>query len=117
MTLYELDIVYASVAYNNLKKRYLFFFQAVPSNPLLGECHAVRTFLPPGVRRIPYREGRVRGTLFMPPQPPSLSEKLPLVVTAYGGIHRGNVIEEKAALLAGKGEEFIQVMRAFLQSC
>ena len=60
----------------------------------------------PSVRRIVFREGRVRGTLFLPSTEPE--ERLPLVVTMYGGIHKGCVIEERAAMLAGKGElEFL----------
>ena len=46
-----------------------------------------------------FQEGRIRGTLFMPPG----NGPFRAVISMYGGIHRGNVIEDKAALLASRG--------------
>ncbi|KFO94936.1 Acyl-coenzyme A amino acid N-acyltransferase 1, partial [Calypte anna] len=38
-----------------------------PSEPPLASCQAERWYLGPGVRREPVRQGRVRGSLFLPP--------------------------------------------------
>jgi len=65
----------------------------------LACCTAERAWMAPGVRRIPVREGRVRGTLFLP----SGNGPHPVVITLYGGIHRKHVIEEKSAMLASHG--------------
>lgn len=61
------------------------------------------------VSRIPIRHGQVRGTLFLPGPLPSQDKALehvswPLVLTTYGGIIRGHVIEERAAVLASRGK-------------
>lgn len=37
------------------------------AGPLLARALHERHFMPPGVRRVPVREGRVRATLFLPP--------------------------------------------------
>ena len=47
----------------------------------------------------------MRGTLFLPPDSGS-GKKFPLVLTIYGGIVRGRAIEERAAVLAAKGQCF-----------
>ena len=66
----------------------------------VAEVKLVRTFLPPGVKRLEINEVSARGTLFLPTHS---GQKLPLVVTLFGGIFRKHVIEEKAAMLAGEG--------------
>ncbi|NXY61778.1 ACNT2 acyltransferase, partial [Callaeas wilsoni] len=38
-----------------------------PREQLLGSCEAERWYVGPGVQRVPIREGRVRGALFLPP--------------------------------------------------
>lgn len=38
-----------------------------PPRPPLAACEAERWYAAPGVRRVPVREGRVRGTLYLPP--------------------------------------------------
>ena len=58
------------------------------------------------MERIPIREGRVRGTLFLPERT-NPEEKLPLIVTLYGGVIRGKVVEEKAACLTRKGQTIL----------
>ncbi|NXP21380.1 BAAT acyltransferase, partial [Scytalopus superciliaris] len=40
---------------------------AEPPERPLGWCEAERWFVGPGVQRVPFREGRVRGALFLPP--------------------------------------------------
>ena len=54
-----------------------------------------------------FQHGRVRGTLFLPPG----EGPFPSVIKLYGGIHRGQVIEDKAALLASRG--FVSLSLAF----
>ncbi len=59
-----------------------------------------------GVERIPIDEDGVVGTVFLPPKfldDQSFKHPRPLIVNAYGGIHRGGLIEEKAALMASRG--------------
>ncbi|KAM8948643.1 acyl-coenzyme A thioesterase 1-like [Lycaon pictus] len=64
---------------------------------LLGRALHARHFLRPGVRRVPVRAGRVRGTLFLPPEP----GPFPGIVDIYG-VGSG-LLEYRASLLAGKG--------------
>ncbi|CAK7316039.1 Acyl-coenzyme A thioesterase 2, mitochondrial [Vulpes lagopus] len=64
---------------------------------LLGRALHERHFLRPGVRRVPVRVGRVRGTLFLPPEP----GPFPGIVDIYG-VGSG-LLEYRASLLAGKG--------------
>uniref|UniRef100_A0A2K6FTM3 palmitoyl-CoA hydrolase n=1 Tax=Propithecus coquereli TaxID=379532 RepID=A0A2K6FTM3_PROCO len=65
---------------------------------LLGRAvHEQRDFLPPGVRREPVRAGRVRATLFLPPEP----GPYPGIVDIFGV--GGGLLEYRASLLAGKG--------------
>ncbi|XP_033622618.1 acyl-coenzyme A thioesterase 1-like [Fukomys damarensis] len=58
---------------------------------------AGRSLLAPGVRRVPVREGRVRATLFLPPEP----RPCPGIVDLFGV--GGGLLEYRASLLAGKG--------------
>ncbi|XP_038968231.1 acyl-CoA thioesterase 3 isoform X1 [Rattus norvegicus] len=55
---------------------------------LLAQAVHERHFMAPGVRRVPVREGRVRATLFLPPDLFGLG---------------GGLLEYRASLLAGKG--------------
>ncbi|XP_008068864.1 acyl-coenzyme A thioesterase 1 [Carlito syrichta] len=64
---------------------------------LLGRALHERHFLPPGVRRAPVRAGRVRATLFLPPEP----GPFPGIVDILGA--GGGLLEYRASLLAGKG--------------
>nr|XP_019588951.1 PREDICTED: acyl-coenzyme A thioesterase 1-like isoform X2 [Rhinolophus sinicus] len=64
---------------------------------LLGRTVHERHFLPPGVRREPVRAGRVRATLFLPPEP----GPFPGIVDIFGA--GGGLLEYRASLLAGKG--------------
>ncbi|XP_050192844.1 acyl-coenzyme A amino acid N-acyltransferase 1-like isoform X2 [Myiozetetes cayanensis] len=63
----------------------------------LGWCEAERWYVGPGVQRVPVREGRVRGTLFLPPGP----GPFPGVIDMFGGA--GGLIEFRAGLLASRG--------------
>jgi hypothetical protein len=71
----------------------------------LAQTFVLRNYLTPDVRRIPVREGRVRGTLFLPQLQSTNdnSRRFPLVMTICNGLVRGHLVEEKAALLASKG--------------
>ncbi|XP_014639875.1 PREDICTED: acyl-coenzyme A thioesterase 1 [Ceratotherium simum simum] len=64
---------------------------------LLGRAVHERDFLGPGVRREPVRAGRVRATLFLPPEP----GPFPGIVDISGA--GGGLLEYRASLLAGKG--------------
>ncbi|XP_062945141.1 acyl-coenzyme A thioesterase 2, mitochondrial isoform X2 [Cynocephalus volans] len=64
---------------------------------LLGRAVHERHFLRPGVRREPVRAGRVRGSLFLPPEP----GPFPGIVDIFGA--GGGLLEYRASLLAGKG--------------
>ncbi|XP_061335200.1 acyl-coenzyme A amino acid N-acyltransferase 1-like isoform X2 [Pezoporus flaviventris] len=68
-----------------------------PRHPPLASCEAERWFVGAGVRRVPIREGRVRGALFLPPGP----GPFPGVVDLFGGA--GGLIEFRAGLLASRG--------------
>lgn len=60
-------------------------------------CH--RKYIANGVKREVVDEGGTFATVFLPDQ----IGKVPLVIVLSGGIHRGTIVEEKAALLAEKG--------------
>ncbi|KAL2789728.1 acyl-coenzyme A thioesterase 1, partial [Daubentonia madagascariensis] len=64
---------------------------------LLGRAVHERDFMAPGVRREPVRAGRVRATLFLPPEP----GPFPGIVDMFG--IGGGLLEYRASLLAGKG--------------
>ncbi|KAM4013746.1 acyl-coenzyme A thioesterase 1-like [Anomaloglossus baeobatrachus] len=64
---------------------------------LLAEAAQERSFLGEGVRREPLREGRVRGSLFLPPGP----GPFPGVIEVPGA--GGGLLEYKASLLASRG--------------
>ncbi|KAM4663834.1 acyl-coenzyme A thioesterase 1-like isoform 1-T2 [Discoglossus pictus] len=68
-----------------------------PLGPLLAQAVQDRTFLGEGVTRNPVREGRVRGSLFIPPGP----GPFPGVIEIQGT--GGGLIEYKASLLASRG--------------
>ncbi|XP_066268523.1 bile acid-CoA:amino acid N-acyltransferase-like [Branchiostoma lanceolatum] len=54
-------------------------------------------YMADGVKRMPVKEGRIRGTLFLPPGP----GKFPGVLDMYGVL--GGLTERRAALLASRG--------------
>jgi len=64
--------------------------------PLSTASH-VRTLLAPGVRRIPVKEGRVRGVLYLPEGP----GPHPAVVDMFGSA--GGCLQHRSALLASRG--------------
>ncbi|KAM6202013.1 acyl-coenzyme A thioesterase 1 [Rhynchocyon petersi] len=64
---------------------------------VLGRTVHERAFMRPGVRREPVRAGRVRATLFLPPEP----GPFPGIVDLFGA--GGGLLEYRASLLAGKG--------------
>ncbi|XP_039922334.1 acyl-coenzyme A amino acid N-acyltransferase 2-like [Hirundo rustica] len=70
---------------------------ADPREQPLGSCEAERWYVGPGVQRVPVREGRVRGALFLPPGP----GPFPGIIDLFGGA--GGLIEFRAGLLASRG--------------
>ncbi|XP_074852118.1 acyl-coenzyme A amino acid N-acyltransferase 1-like [Carettochelys insculpta] len=71
----------------------------------LATCTVERWYVAPGVERIPIKEGRVRGALFLPPGP----GRFPAVIDMFGGA--GGLIEFRASLLASHG--FVVLALAF----
>ena len=63
------------------------------SGQVLSSASAVKTFLGPGVRRVEVREGALRGTMFLPPNPG------PAIITIYGGVNNGQVPEDRSDIL------------------
>nr|O55171.1 RecName: Full=Acyl-coenzyme A thioesterase 2, mitochondrial; Short=Acyl-CoA thioesterase 2; AltName: Full=ARTISt/p43; AltName: Full=Acyl coenzyme A thioester hydrolase; AltName: Full=MTE-I; AltName: Full=Very-long-chain acyl-CoA thioesterase; Flags: Precursor [Rattus norvegicus]CAA70513.1 mitochondrial very-long-chain acyl-CoA thioesterase [Rattus norvegicus] len=63
----------------------------------LAQAVHERHFMAPGVRRVPVRDGRVRATLFLPPEPGPFPE----IIDLFGV--GGGLLEYRASLLAGKG--------------
>jgi len=72
----------------------------------LASTSATRSYLSEGVRRIEVREEGLVGTLFLPKITPA-----PAIITIFGGVNRGSVPEDRAALLASKG--FVTLALAF----
>uniref|UniRef100_UPI00398F7E72 acyl-coenzyme A thioesterase 1-like n=1 Tax=Pristiophorus japonicus TaxID=55135 RepID=UPI00398F7E72 len=70
--------------------------ERLPEQPLAA-CINERWFMKEGVRRIPVREGRVRGVLFVPPG----SGPFPGVINVY--TIEGGLLENRASLLANHG--------------
>ncbi|OCT68557.1 acyl-coenzyme A thioesterase 1 [Xenopus laevis] len=68
-----------------------------PLGPLLSTVSQERGFLGAGVSRIPVREGKVRGSLFLPPG----SGPFPAIIDLYGT--GGGLMEHRASLLASRG--------------
>ncbi|KAM4690519.1 acyl-coenzyme A thioesterase 1-like [Rhinophrynus dorsalis] len=68
-----------------------------PLGPLLATAAQERGFLREGVSRTPVRDGRVRGSLFLPPGP----GPFPGVIEIQGT--GGGLLEYKASLLANRG--------------
>ena len=58
-----------------------------------------KDYMGEGVQRIEVKDGNIIGTLFLPPGP----GPHPCVIKLYGGIHKGNVIEDKSAMFASRG--------------
>lgn len=54
----------------------------------------------PKVKRIPVNSELVKGTLFLPQDGAGV---YPAVISMYGGLNKGRVVEERSALLASKG--------------
>ncbi|XP_076041643.1 acyl-coenzyme A thioesterase 3-like [Oratosquilla oratoria] len=63
----------------------------------VASCELERHVMAPGVLRIPVRQGRIRGTLFLPPGP----GPFPGVLDTFGG--GGGLNEIRSALLASRG--------------
>lgn len=68
-----------------------------PPGALLAAAAQERSFMGEGVTRVPVREGRVRGSLFLPPGP----GPFPGVIEVQGT--GGGLLDYKASLLANRG--------------
>ncbi|XP_053553800.1 acyl-coenzyme A thioesterase 5 [Bombina bombina] len=68
-----------------------------PLGPLLATAAQDRAFMSEGVTRSPVREGRVRGSLFLPPG----AGPYPAIIDLYGT--GGGLVEYRASLLASHG--------------
>ena len=67
----------------------------------LAATGLTKSYLTPSVERIEVRERGLVASLFLPS--PSLTCPSPGVITVYGGVNRGRVPEDRAAMLASKG--------------
>ena len=81
---------------NGLECKYEVFSQ---NNESLACDTIYKDYMGEGVQRIEIREGNIVGTLFLPPG----HGPFPCVIKLYGGIHKGNVIEDKSAMFASRG--------------
>ncbi|KAG9488333.1 acyl-coenzyme A amino acid N-acyltransferase 1-like [Eleutherodactylus coqui] len=77
--------------YSNLE------FNPFPENPPAATTSVERWYVSPGVQRLQIKEGRIRGTLFLPPG----EGPFPGVIDLFGGI--GGLIEFRSSLLASRG--------------
>ena len=68
---------------------YSFVLKDRNSGQILAKDQICKSFVSPGVKRIPIRTGRIRGTLFLPVSPG------PGIITIYGGVNKGQVPEDR----------------------
>jgi dipeptidyl aminopeptidase/acylaminoacyl peptidase len=78
-----------------------------PAGHTLCRAQVWRGYTAPGVRRVEVREAGLVGTLFLP----EAAGPAPAIITLYGGVNRGRVPEDRAALLASRG--FVTLALAF----
>ena len=76
---------------------------------VLASSDFLRLHMSPGVTRREVKEGPVRGILFLPPEEEEEEQKRrqgdkkkSVILTLHGGIRRGKVCEDVAALLASR---------------
>ncbi len=76
---------------------------------VLASSDFLRLHMSPGVTRREVKEGPVRGILFLPPKEEEKEQKRrqgdkkkSVILTLHGGIRRGKVCEDVAALLASR---------------
>ena len=58
-----------------------------------------------------FQEGRIRGTLFIPNSNEYQNGPYPTIISLYGGINQGKVVEERSALFASRG--FVSLALAY----
>ena len=58
-----------------------------------------------------FQEGRIRGTLFIPNGNEYQNGPYPTIISLYGGINQGKVVEERSALFASRG--FVSLALAY----
>jgi len=85
---------------------YTFSIADAPRKETLASTSITRSYLAEGVKRVEVREAGLVGTLFIPKKTPA-----PAIITIFGGVNRGAVPEDRAALLASKG--FVTFALAF----
>ncbi|XP_063816413.1 acyl-coenzyme A amino acid N-acyltransferase 1-like [Pseudophryne corroboree] len=78
----------------------------IPEGPPTATTCVERWYVSPGVKRVPIREGRVRGALFIPPG----EGPFPGVIDMFGG--SGGLVEFRSSLLASRG--FASLALAYL---
>ena len=72
----------------------------IKQTPPIAKKAFARRHLLEGIRRVPITESKVKGTMFLPPEG---QDPMPGLITIHGGINRGSVVEDNAALLASNG--------------
>ncbi|XP_043929946.1 acyl-coenzyme A thioesterase 1-like [Protopterus annectens] len=92
---------YKRMAKRNVETPYIIGIEvhegASVSGQLLAKCTTERWFMKEGIMRMPVREGRIRGTLFLPPG----AGPFPGIIDLYGSV--GGLLEHRACLLANYG--------------
>uniref|UniRef100_A0A671PKK6 Acyl-coenzyme A thioesterase 1-like n=2 Tax=Sinocyclocheilus anshuiensis TaxID=1608454 RepID=A0A671PKK6_9TELE len=91
------EVVSCKFALTDVTRPALVDIEVVSDNRVIAKVTNERHCLTDGVRRIPVTEGRIRGTLFMPPG----KGPFPGILDTY--VFRGGPFELRAALLAKRG--------------
>ncbi|RXN16736.1 acyl-coenzyme A thioesterase 1-like protein [Labeo rohita] len=91
------DTVACRFTLTDVTRPALFDIEVVSDDKVIAKVTNERHCLADGVRRIPVTEGRIRGTLFMPPG----KGPFPGILDTY--VFRGGPFELRAALLAKRG--------------
>ncbi|XP_051732472.1 acyl-coenzyme A thioesterase 5 isoform X3 [Ctenopharyngodon idella] len=91
------DVVSCKFALTDVTRPALVDIECVSDDKVIAKVTNERHCMTDGVRRIPVTEGRIRGTLFMPPG----KGPFPGILDTY--VFRGGPFELRAALLAKRG--------------
>ena len=80
---------------HNISKplQYSFTLTDTVTGEVLARQGITKSFVSPEVRRITVKTGRIRGTLFLPPNPG------PAIITMYGAVNKGQAPEDRSVVL------------------
>ncbi|KAM3610873.1 uncharacterized protein V6R79_009991 [Siganus canaliculatus] len=91
------DAVHRRYTHNNSQNQFVVKFSVHEEGRMLAEATNERNLIGDGVRRLPVKDGNIRGVLFTPPGP----GPFPAVLDLY--ILGGGLSEKRASLLATRG--------------